>query len=137
MAGTFVRIFLSRNNKGAMKNIRSRPFWLSIGLIISDSLFFGLTNPVRVASIMLMVGFLLLMLTAYWLLYNVQKVLAVYAPWLRQQRKIVVVATCGLATIVALQSIGQLTARDGLLIPLALSAVYFYAGLNRRSANKS
>lgn len=116
-----------------MKNIRSRPFLLTSGLIIIDSLFFGLTNPASVASLMLIVGFLLLMLTTYGLVYNFQKILAVYSPWLGRQRKLSVALTAGLGLIIALQSIGQLSARDGLLIPLAVVALYGYFSLSKRT----
>lgn len=120
-----------------MKHIRSRPFWLSIGLIISDGLFFGLTNPVKVASILVIIGFALVTLTVYWLSFNVQKVLALYAPWLSRQRKLSLTITGGVASLMALQSIGQLTVRDSLLIPLAAAAVYAYLGYNRHATKDS
>ena len=116
-----------------MKIIRSRPFWILISLIISDGLFFGLTNPTNVPSFMVIVGFLLLLLTMYGLLYNFQKLLAVYAPWLSRQRNLVSTLTAGLGLVIALQSIGQLTVRDGLLIPLAAIALYGYFSLSKRT----
>ena len=127
----------SRNCKGVMKNIRSRPFWLSIGLIITDGLFFGLTNPVKVASIVVIVGFALLTLSVYWLSYNLQKILSLYAPWLSRQRNLSLTLTGGLASLLALQSIGQLTMRDSLLIPVAALAVYAYLGYGKRSTGDS
>ncbi len=128
---------LCRNSKAAMKYTRHRPFWFSIGLLITDSLFFGLTSPANIAPTLILVGFGLLMLTAYWLSCNVQKVLALYAPWLSRQRKLSALVTGGIAALIALQSIGQLTARDSLLIPLAAVALYAYFGYGRRASTGS
>ena len=118
-----------------MQSIRSRPFWLSIGLLITDGLYFGLTNPVKVASIMLIIGFGLVVLSFYWLFYNLQKFLAVYAPWLGGQKYLCLTATAAVGTILALQSVGQLTARDALLIPLAAAVLYAYLTYGKKSAS--
>ena len=118
-----------------MNNIRRRSFWLSLGLIVTDGLFFGLTNPVKVASILLIVGFALLMVTVYWLFYNLQKILGLYAPWLSRQRKLSLSLSGGMGALLALQSVGQLTIRDSLLIPLAALALYAYFGYNKHAAS--
>ncbi|MDL2341460.1 MAG: hypothetical protein QFB87_00035 [Patescibacteria group bacterium] len=118
-----------------MKNIRSRPFWLTIGLIITDALFFGLTNPVKVASILLIAGFALVLLTMYWLLYNLQRLSALYVPWLAGQKQLSLTVVIGLGVLLALQSVGQLTSRDSLLITLAASVLYAYSVYGKRSAS--
>ena len=120
-----------------MKYIPRRPLWLTIGLAVTDGLFFGLTNPANVASILLIVGFVLFVMTVFWLIYNLQKLLAVYAPWLGRQTKLSLAMTAGIAALLALQSIGQLTARDSLLIPLTALALYAYFGYSQRTVDNS
>ncbi|MBC7707824.1 hypothetical protein H7Y63_01215 [Polaromonas sp.] len=117
-----------------MNNIRSRSFWLTVGLIITDALFFGLTNPVRVASILLIAGFALILLTVYWLLYNLQRLAAVYAPWLAEQKRLSLMIAGGIGVVLALQSIGQLTSRDAFLIPLAAVALYAYSEYGKKTS---
>ena len=116
-----------------MKQIRYRSNLLSSGLLMTDGLFFGLTSPSSVAPALVLVGFGLLVLTTYWLFYNLQKIVALYAPWLSRQRKLSVSLTGGLASLLALQSVGQLTARDVLIIPLAEVALYAYFGYGKRA----
>lgn len=122
-----------------MSYVRSRPVWLGIGLIITNGLFFGLTNPNRVPSIFLMVGFALILMTLYWLVYNLQKMTAFYIPWLSRQKYLTVSIVVCLGMLLALQSIGQLTTRDTLLVPLATLVIYAYTSYGRKStlaANK-
>lgn len=116
-----------------MKHMRSRPFWFGLGLFITDALFFGLTNPVRVASIFLMVGFALVLLTVYWLVFNFQKIAGFYMPWLTTQKYLSLTVVACVGILLALQSIGQLTPRDTLLIPFAAFVVYAYASYGKKS----
>lgn len=120
-----------------MEYMRSRAGWFGVGLFITDALFFGLTNPVRVASIFLMVGFALVLVSLYWLVFNFQKIAAFYMPWLSTQKYLTLSVVLCLGTLLALQSIGQLTPRDAGLIPLAAVAIYAYLtyGRNNRTAS--
>lgn len=118
-----------------MNNIRSRPFLITVGLIIIDIAFFGLTNPKNVAPILLMVGFGLVMLTIYWLFLNMQKLIAIYIPWLKAQKYFSLSLALSCGAVMALQSIGQLTARDSLLIFLAVLVVYAYTSYGRKSSS--
>ena len=118
-----------------MHNLYKPAFWLSSSLIIADGLFFGLTNPVRVASILIIVGFALLLLSFYWVFYSLQKLIALYVPWLSRQKYLSLSAVVGAGAIVALQSVGQISARDFLLIPLAVVVLYAYTSYGKNSAS--
>lgn len=120
-----------------MKHNRYTSIGLPMALIITDGLFYGLTRPVYVAPGLVLIGFCLLVLTAYSLINNMQKLLAVYAPWLSRQKKLSFFLTAGTTTLIALQSIGQLTVRDSVLIPLVAVVVYAYFGYSKRAITSS
>lgn len=119
-----------------MDTLRSRPFWLTVALFITDGLFFSMTNPIKVASILLIVGFALLLVTAYWLLYKVQRLAGVYVPRLRARRRLSLAITAVLGLLLALQSVGQLTTRDSLLIIIAALVLYSYTTYGKQSPSE-
>jgi TRAP-type uncharacterized transport system fused permease subunit len=100
------------------------PIRLNIGLIIvlliADYEFFSLTNPNNVPSFVLVLGFLLLLMTLY-------LVVRVVVTLLRRTRRRLTGFTTGLlGVLLALQSIGQLTTRDAVVIvPIAI-VLYVY-----------
>jgi len=98
----------------------------------ADGLFFGLTNPSKVSTIWLMVGFVLAVASIYWLARGFVALLGLYSKALRKQHKRLVRAfTLSGAVLIALQSIGQLTFRDlVVLLPLVLIG-YFYVSYMR------
>ena len=87
-----------------------------------DALFFGFTNPARVPSLLLIVGFGLVVVTLYAGLRFVLSIGAIYNPWFQRQRRPIGYITGLLAAMLALQSIGQLSLRD-VIVLLVLSAV--------------
>lgn len=95
---------------------------LVIGLVAIDSLFFGFTSPARVPAPLLIVGFLLVVATLYAGLRLVLSIAGVYSPWFRRQQRPVAYLTGLLAVTLALQSIGQLTLRD-VVVLIVLSGV--------------
>jgi uncharacterized protein (DUF3820 family) len=110
-----------------IKLLRHRKFILMTGLVAIDALFFGLTNPNRVPSLLLIVGFGLVVATLYTVLRLVLSIGEVYSAWFRRQRRPVGFVTVVLAAMLALQSIGQLALRDVvvLLVLSAVLAVYY------------
>ena len=118
-----------------MKQLFKRQFWPLIGLFMADGLFFGLTNPATIASFWLIIGFGLLALT----LYHIWKGLLWAASWYglptRRHAKRLAKLLSGLTVgLLALQSIGELTLRDVLvLLPLA-SLLYVYLSYGRSQA---
>ena len=117
-----------------MNYTRGRPSLFSLGLIIIDGLFFGLTNPNNIASVLLIVGFALILLTLCWLLYNLQKVASLYIPWVASQKYLSLSAALVVALLLALQSVGQLTPRDALLVTIASIILYAYLGYSQKTA---
>jgi hypothetical protein len=107
------------------------PIRLNIGLIIvlliADYEFFSLTNPNNVPSFVLVLGFLLLLMTLYLVVRVVVTLLCFYVGALRRTRRRLTGFTTGLlGVLLALQSIGQLTTRDAVVIvPIAI-VLYVY-----------
>lgn len=110
-----------------MKKIltRSQAIQLS-GLLVADSLVFGMTNPNQVPSIMLIIGFLLLSATAYYVYLGLLSVLKLYGVPIRYKKRLLKAATGLTAGMVALQSIGQLVVRDVLVLSLLTGMLYLY-----------
>lgn len=123
-----------------LKTLRHSQFWLTTGLLIIDSLFFTLTNPSNVASVLLMVGFILLALTMF---IGITKLLALSGlyglPLGPHKYRLALFGTAVLGGLVALQSIGELTIRDLIVVlPLALILyVYLSYTHSRESALQS
>ncbi|HVX47789.1 MAG TPA: hypothetical protein VHA05_00310 [Candidatus Saccharimonadales bacterium] len=109
--------------------------WPAAALVTADLVVFGGTDPSKVPSIGLFLGFLLLIANFYALLVVALKLVAWYgvSPGKHKQRFVRVTAGV-FAGLVALQSIGELSARDVLVaLPLAFLA-YMYLSYGRRSA---
>lgn len=114
------------------QTLRRSQFWHITGLLILDSLFFGLTDPAEVPSFALIVGFFLFAATLYQLIKGLFKLGSWYGlSFAAHQRRFAKILTGVIAGLVALQSIGQLSQRDILvLIPLAMLA-YMYMTYGR------
>ena len=104
---------------------------LSIGFAVATGLFFALSDTSKVPSFALIVGFVLLVLAFYQALNG----LLVIGSWygllsVKATRRRLAGAISGVAgCVIALQSTGQLTKRDVLVLtPLAVGAyLYVYA----------
>lgn len=111
-----------------MKIVSRSQFWRLTGLLVADSILFATTDPQEVPSLVLIVGFLLFTATAYCLIRAFLTALSVYGvlPSSSHRRRLARVITGLFAGLVALQSIGQLSSRDVLvLLPLTIMA-YLY-----------
>ena len=53
-----------------LKVIHHRHFWQALGLLIVDTVFFTRTNAATITPFMLIIGFVLLMLLCYELVYD-------------------------------------------------------------------
>lgn len=100
---------------------------LLLGVLALDSAFFMLTDPNRVSSILLMVGFLLITATIYVLFDRLYLIAQLYGLTLGSKpRRFSLIGTVVVAGLVGLQSMGELTARDLLVVvPLAI-LMYLY-----------
>jgi len=115
-----------------MKLLRHTRFWQGLGLLVADGIFFTLTNSSRVVSSLLMLGFLLLVISLYYLYSWLLAAAQLYGlPFSSHRRRLTLFVTGVSACLLALQSIGELSARDGLvLLPLAV-VLYIYLGYGR------
>lgn len=101
--------------------------WQLLVLLLADGLLFCGTNARNVASYVVVIGFILLMATLYQLLYGLLTVMKPYGIPLKHRRRLTVSLISLASGLVALQSIGELSVRDVLVImPLAV-LVYLYS----------
>jgi hypothetical protein len=116
------------------KVIHHKHFWQSLCLLLIDIVFFTRTDASKVAPLVLIVGFILSVLTCYELLYGVLSVARLYGLPVRYKQRLAVYLTGVVGLILALQSIGELTPRDVLvLLPLAtLAYIYGVYATSRR-----
>ena len=104
-----------------MKFIARRHIWKFVGLLVIDGLAFTLTNAKSVPSFMLIVGFVLLIATLYYLVYSLLAFARLYGLSIRRKRRLAASLTGLISGLVALQSIGELNSRDVLvLLPLVV-----------------
>jgi hypothetical protein len=107
-------------------------FWQGLSLFIADVLFFGMTDPRRVVSSGLMLGFVLLVLSLYYLLLGVLAAARLYGlSFGRHKRRLALFMTGAASGLLALQSIGQLSPRDILVFGLLAVLLYAYFGYAR------
>lgn len=118
-----------------MKIVSHSRTWLLAGLALADILVFGGRDPHSASSAVLFVGFVLLAVSFYVLLLGLLKLAAWYGISPGRHRKRFIRLTAGLFSgVVALQSIGELSPRDGLvLLPLVVLA-YLYLSYGARGA---
>lgn len=95
-------------------------------LLIMDSAVFGGVNPQQAPSYMLIVGFLLLSLTAYVMFRLLLGLLGLYGVPIRHRRRLLRMLTVFTAGVIALQSIGQLASRDIFVLSLLSVLLYLY-----------
>jgi len=117
-----------------MKNLTKSSITLPLSLIIIDSLLFSLSDPRKVPSFLLIVAFLLLTATFYYVVKGLVKLLGWYGVNAKHPNRLASTITAVFGGITALQSIGELTGRDMLvLLPLVLVG-YLYFSYNPRSS---
>ena len=111
--------------------VRSR-LWLVLCLLLLDGIFFTRTDPHKVASVTLIIGFLLLTITLYLCIKRVLAFAKLYGlPFSRHERRIALFGTGVIGGLIGLQSMGELTERDLLVVgPLAVM-LYLYLSYGR------
>lgn len=117
-----------------MKNhLQNRSVRLLLLTVAADGLFFGLTDPAKVASLWLVAGYLLAVVNLYWFFRVLVAVAGVYMkPIQRQQRHLTGVLTVTAAILLGMQSMGQLSVKDmAVLLPLVVLG-YFYLRYGQR-----
>jgi len=120
-----------------MKPLARKHFWKFAGLVAVDGVVFGFTNAANVPSFVLMAGFLLLAVTFYYLIRGLLAAAGLYGLAVRRKRRLAAVMTGSISGLVALQSIGELNARDVLvLIPLMLIG-YIYTSYGKSTRTQT
>lgn len=114
-----------------MQKLQTSHLWKPAGLIIIDFLLFSLTDPHEVPSIMLIVAFLFLAATLFYLFRAVVRALNWYGIRPTHPRRLVMSVTGVISAILALQSIGELTTRDILVILPLILISYVYLSYGR------
>lgn len=114
-----------------MKHYANKRLSRGLALVAVDILFFGITDPARAPSLLLMAGFLLLTYTLYVFLSLVVVIADHNGLSLgRHRHRYVAVIASIVAMLIALQSMGELGGRDIIvLIPLAFLS-YLYISYN-------
>lgn len=109
-----------------LKNISYRRYLESLTIIILDIGFFTKTNANKAPAIVLMLGFVLVYLSIYMLVYVVLSFLKLYAVPIKRKRRLTWYITSVISLFIALESIGELSAKDIIVVlPLAVLA-YLY-----------
>jgi hypothetical protein len=105
--------------------------WQILTMLIIDGLFFGYLNPNKVNSLFLIVGFVLVGLTIYLFMQLVLIFFKNLGFKIKNRRKAAIFIAVLLSLLLSLQSIGQLTLRDVLIIiPIAV-LLYIYTAYIR------
>jgi hypothetical protein len=106
--------------------IRKSHFWRISGLLAADAVVFGFTNPGETQSFMLIVGYILLCTTIYYLVDGVLSLSRLYGVPVRHKRRVLRSTALLISGLVALQSVGQLSSRDILVLAPLSALLYMY-----------
>jgi len=106
--------------------IKRLHFWRISGLLLVDGLLFGVTDPATAPSVVLIGGFLLLCITLYYLLDGVLMLSKLYGLPVRHKKRVLRTLTLLIGGVVALQSIGQLSSRDVVVLTPLTVLLYLY-----------
>lgn len=111
--------------------IKQIHFWRISCLLVADVLLFGTTNPDSTLSFMLIVGFVLLCTTVYYLLDGLLAFAKLYGLSLKHRKRFIRTMTALFGGLVALQSIGQLSPRDVVVLSPLTVLLYLYIAYSR------
>ena len=117
------------------KAMFSRRMKYLMALVVLDSIIFGGSNAKMVASFMLAIGFILLLATVYQVFHGILSLGRLYGLRLKRQNRFALYITGVTGIVIALQSIGELTLRDVVvLLPLA-GIAYLYSSYGSKLYN--
>jgi hypothetical protein len=111
--------------------IKRLHFWRISSLLAADAVIFGVTNPNDTLSFMLIVGYILLCATIYYLLDGILSLGRLYGVPLKHKKRFLRSAVFLISGLVALQSIGQLSSRDALVLAPLSVLLYLYIAYSR------
>jgi len=112
-----------------------RTKWPIAALILLDGLFFGFSDPAKVPPVLLIVGFGLFVASLYLLVSLLLKMARWYGISFGRHRKRAAAVVTGVAAgTVALQSMGQLSPRDVLVLLPFACLTYLYTSYGKNAA---
>jgi hypothetical protein len=116
-----------------MKIVSRSRTWLLVGLAVADLVVFAGSDPHSAPTLVLFIGFLLLAANFYVLLLGLLKLTAWYgiSPG-RHRKRFIRLATGLFGGLVALQSIGELSSRDLLVLLPSVVLAYLYISYGPR-----
>lgn len=110
-----------------IKFLKKRPVWRLILLLVIDALLFGNVDAAEAGTAVIITGFVMLVLTIYYILYNLLSLFGLYGFKVKHKRQAALYMTIVAGIVVALQSTGELGSRDiWVLLPLVILG-YFYS----------
>jgi hypothetical protein len=105
-------------------------------LIIIDVIYFKSVNTNQAPSCMIIIGFVLLVISFFYVIYTLLGLAKLYGLNIRRRKRLSSYITALFGSMIALQSIGQLSPRDvAALLPLAIIG-YLYSGYIKTSGQK-
>lgn len=117
-----------------MQSFGTKRIWYGLGLLALDGIVFGMTNAGRVASFMMIIGFGLLLMTLYALIYGLVHLIGIYGLNLKRKRRVAVYGSLLVGGLLALQSINELSRRD-IMVWLPLIVIgYLYSNYLRANS---
>jgi hypothetical protein len=108
-------------------------------LMALDVIFFGGLNTSKIAQVALVAGFILVVANIYLLAYGVTSLIRLYGIPINRKKRLSLYVSLFLGLIIAMQSTGELTSRDVLVVvPLALIGYAYigYLDLTKRNEQK-
>ena len=106
--------------------LKNRKFVIVFGLLVLNGLFFSITNPDHINSGILIVGFVFLGITIYAIMELFLYIIDRAGVKLKNRRKLAIFLAILFSILLALQSIGQLRARDVIVIVPLWLMLYIY-----------
>lgn len=104
-----------------------------IALIIADMAVFLTLDTTKIPSFILVIGFLLLSATIYYIFKGLFRLLSLYGIKFKRQNKLIIICTGLVSGLIALQSIGELALRDFVVIGIIATVFYLYTSYSRSS----
>jgi uncharacterized membrane protein YdbT with pleckstrin-like domain len=108
-----------------------------IALLIIDALLFTNTNATNVSSITLVIGFVLLVMTTYYLTKGFLVLVAFYGIRAKRPNYLALSISTIIGGLLALQSVGELGLHDVIVVVLLGTLAYFYSSYNSSTKRSS
>ena len=115
----------------AKQLLRNYQFQMVVAVLIADGFFFSFTKPSTASSQLLIAGFGLLIITTYFITRLIIALLGLVVPVIAKQKYLEVVVSAIFGVIVALQSLGQLSLRDFIVVVVFAGFIYLYGSYTK------